>query len=311
MSVTPMIYYKHNNFIPSIHEIYKKDNDYRRAAIIALAIMAKCQESDIFTDALIIDKLNAVTIKGISGNLYTVYDLPKLCKLVVATQNQEKILLFFGNHDKFQTWKANTLNTKPTFDELKNNSKQLSKIAQEEVSNKEKAVKFNFNDFIQQNPDSIEARIKQAIDTLVSQSSENKVSRKKLRAEIKQYRQDIKEYYKILEYQNPTNYDDNITDEIAINNEVDKVIKTIDTKHHAIVTHKVEDAFSLIKDHQLENGLVATKTLKDEVHFIEIKVKYAMALESLVENLKTGIALEEKIKLINDVINENLVDKDV
>ncbi|SEA39226.1 hypothetical protein SAMN05660964_01478 [Thiothrix caldifontis] len=310
-----MIYYKHNGFIHSIHKLYQKDGDYRRAAMVALAIMAKSQESDVFNDALIIDKLNTVTIQGISGKLYNVYDLPKSCRLVVAIQDQEKILLFVGNHDTFQTWKADTLKAKFAFSELKKNSKQLSKIAQEETSNEEtlseEAVEFNFDDFIKQNPDSVEAKIKQAIDTLISQSSENKVSRKNLRNAIKQYRQDIKEYYSLLEHQNPTSYDNDIPDEMTVNAEVDKVITTIDTKHHAIVTHKVEDAFSLIKAHQLENGLVATKTLKDEVDFIEIKVKYAIALESLVENIKAGISLEEKTKLINDVINENLIDKEV
>lgn len=311
MSVTPMIYYKHNNFIRSIHELYQKDGDYRRAAMVALAIMAKSQENDIFNDALIIDKLNVVTIQSISGKLYTIYDLPKSCRLVVAMQDQEKILLFVGNHDTFQTWKADTLKAKFAFGELKKNSKQLSKIAQEEVSSEEEAVEFNFDDFIKQNPDSVEAKIKQAIDTLISQSSENKVSRKNLRNAIKQYRQDIKEYYSLLEHQNPTSYDNDIPDEMTVNAEIGKVITTIDTKHHAIVTHKVEDAFSLIKAHQLENGLAATKTLKDEVDFIEIKVKYAIALESLVENIKTGIALEEKTKLINDIINENLVNEEI
>lgn len=311
-----MIYYKHNGFIHSIHKLYQKDGDYRRAAMVALAIMAKSQESDVFNDALIIDKLNTVTIQGISGKLYNVYDLPKSCRLVIAIQDQEKILLFVGNHDTFQTWKADTLKAKFAFGELKKNSKQLSKIAQEEASSEEilseeEALEFNFDDFIKQNPDSVEAKIKQAIDALISQSSENKVSRKNIRNAIKQYRQDIKEYYSLLEHKNPTSYDDDVLDEIAVNAEVDKVITTIDTKHHAIVTHKVEDAFSLIKAHQLENGLAATKTLKDEVDFIEIKVKYAIALESLVENIKTGIALEEKTKRINDVINENLVNEEI
>lgn len=306
-----MIYYKHNGFIHSIHKLYQKDGDYRRAAMVALAIMAKSQESDVFNDSLIIDKLNTVTVQGISGKLYNVYDLPKSCRLVVAIQDQEKILLFVGNHDTFQTWKADTLKAKFTFSEIKKNSKQLSTIAQEETSSEEETVAFNFDDFIKQNPDSVEAKIKQAIDTLISQSSENKVSRKNLRNAIKQYRQDIKEYYSLLEHKSPTSYDDDLPDEIAANAEVDKVITTIDTKHHAIVTHKVEDAFSLIKAHQLENGLAATKTLKDEVDFIEIKVKYAIALESLIENIKTGIALEEKTKRINDVINENLVNEEI
>lgn len=311
-----MIYYKHNGFIHSIHKLYQKDGDYRRAAMVALAIMAKSQESDVFNDTLIIDKLNTVTIQGISGKLYNVYDLPKSCRLVVAIQDQEKILLFVGNHDTFQTWKADTLKAKLTFNELKNNSKQLSKITQEEVSSEEtlseeETAEFNFDDFIKQNPDSVEAKIKQAIDTLISQSSENKISRKNLRNAIKQYRQDIKEYYSLLEHKIPTSYDDDLPDEIVANAEVDKVITAIDTKHHAIVTHKVEDAFSLIKAHQLENGLAATKTLKDEVDFIQIKVKYAIALESLVENIKTGIALEEKTKRINDVINENPVNEEI
>lgn len=311
-----MIYYKHNGFIHSIHKLYQKDGDYRRAAMVALAIMAKSQESDVFNDTLIIDKLNTVTIQGISGKLYNVYDLPKSCRLVVAIQDQEKILLFVGNHDTFQTWKADTLKAKLTFNELKNNSKQLSKITQEEVSSEEtlseeETAEFNFDDFIKQNPDSVEAKIKQAIDTLISQSSENKISRKNLRNAIKQYRQDIKEYYSLLEHKSPTSYDDDLPNETAANTEVDKVITTIDTKHHAIVTHKVEDAFSLIKANQLENGLAATKTLKDEVDFIEIKVKYAIALESLVENMKTGIALEEKTKRINDVINENPVNEEI
>ncbi|WGZ94176.1 MAG: hypothetical protein QJT81_20725 [Candidatus Thiothrix putei] len=311
MSVTLMIYYKHNGFIHSIHKLYQKDGDYRRAAMVALAIMAKSQESDVFNDALIIDKLNTVTIQGISGKLYNVYDLPKSCRLVVAVQDQEKILLFVGNHDTFQTWKADTLKAKFAFSELKKNSKQLSKIAQEETLSEEETAEFNFDDFVKQNPDSVEAKIKQAIDTLISQSSENKVSRKNLRNAIKQYRQDIKEYYSLLEHKNPTSYDDDLPNEMTVNVEVDKVITTVDTKHHAVVTHKVEDAFSLIKARQLENGLIATKTLKDEVDFIEIKVKYAIALESLVENMKTGIALEEKTKRINDVINENPVNEEI
>ncbi len=311
-----MIYYKHNSFVRSVHELYQQDGDYRRSAMIALAIMAKSQESDIFNESTIIDKLKTAEIQGISGKLYEIYRLSKTCRFVVAKKNQEKILLFVGNHDAFQTWKADTLKAKLTFNELKDNSKQLSKITQEEASSaetlsEEETAEFNFDDFIKQNPDSVEAKIKQAIDTLISQSSENKISRKNLRNAIKQYRQDIKEYYSLLEHKSPTSYDDDLPNETAANTEVDKVITTIDTKHHAIVTHKVEDAFSLIKAHQLENGLAATKTLKDEVDFIEIKVKYAIALESLVENMKTGIALEEKTKRINDVINENLVNEEI
>ncbi len=303
-----MIYYKHKNFVRSVHELYQQDGDYRRSAMIALAIMAKSQESDVFNDSIILDKLNTVSVTSISGKLYQVYDLPKSCRLVVANQDQEKILLFAGDNKTFNEWKVSILQTKPTFDKIKHDSRQLSTIV--EVAVTEEESEFNFDDFIKHNPDSVEARIKQAIDTLISQSSENKISRKVLRKSIQEYRQDIKEYYSLLEHQSPTSYDADLRAEVAVTSEVDNVITTLETKHHVIVTNKVEDAFSLIKAHQLQSGLDATQKLKDEVEFVEMKVKYTMALESLFENMKTGIALSEKTKLINDVINENLVDKE-
>lgn len=313
-----MIYYKHNNFVPSVHELYQQDGDYRRSAMIALAIMAKSQESDIFNDSIIIDKLSKISSTSILGKhfksdeLYQVYDLPKSCRLVIAHQYQEKILLFVGDTKAFDKWKANTLQTKPTFDQIKHNSRQLSTIAVEATAiEADEDHEFNFDDFIKHNPDSVEAKIKQAIDALIIKSSENKVSRNQLRKSIQEYRQDIKEYYSILEHQSPTDYNSDLEDKKTVASEVEHVITTIETKHHVIVTNKVEDAFSLIKAHQLQSGLDATQKLKDEVEFVEMKVKYTMALESLVENMKTGIALSEKTKLINDVVNENLVFDDI
>lgn len=305
-----MIYYKHNNFVRSVHELYQQDGDYRRSAMIALAIMAKSQESDIFNDSLIIDKLNKVSATSISGKLYQVYDLPKSCRLVVANQDQEKILLFVGDTKAFNEWKAHILKEKPNFDKIKHDSRQLSTIAVE-VAATEENHEFNFDDFIKHNPDSVEAKIKQAIDALIIKSSENKASRKNLRKSIQEYRQDIKAYYSLLEHKSPTDYDANLDDETTVTSEVDNVITTLETKHHVIVTNKVEDAFSLIKAHQLQSGLDATQKLKDEVEFVEMKVKYTMALESLVDNMKTGIALSEKTKLISDVINENLAKDDI
>ncbi|WML89246.1 hypothetical protein RCF98_09695 [Thiothrix lacustris] len=310
MSVTPMIYYKHNNFVRSVHELYQQDGDYRRSAMIALAIMAKSQEGDIFNDSLIIDKLNKVSVTSISGKLYQVYDLQKSCRLVVATKDQEKILLFAGDTKKFNEWRASILKEKPTFEKTKQDSRQLSTITVE-MAAIEESDEFNFDDFIKNNPDSVEAKIKQAIDMLIIQSSNNKESRKKLRQSIQQYRQDIKEYYNLLEHQNSTDYDANLNDETTIISEIDKVITIIEKKHHTIVTNRVEDTFSFIKSHQLQSGLDATQKLKDEVEFVEIKVKYTMALENLVDNMKIGIALSEKTKLINDVVNENLVKDDI
>jgi hypothetical protein len=316
MSVTPMIYYKHNNFVRSVHELYQQDGDDRRSAMIALAIMAKSQESDIFKESSIMDKLKTAEIQGVSGKLYAIYRLSKSCRLIIANKNQENILLFAGNQKTFSEWKANTLQKKLTFDQIKQNSRQLSIIAVEvaatvQMAATEEEYEFNFDDFIKHNPDSVEAKIKQAIDTLIIKSSENKASRKNLRKSIQEYRQDIKEYYSLLEHQSPTNYDSTLNDEIAITSEVDNVITTLETKHHVIVTNKVEDAFSLIKSHQLQSGLDATQKLKDEVEFVEMKVKYTMALENLVDNMKIGIALSEKTKLINDVVNENLVKDDI
>lgn len=313
-----MIYYKHNDFVRSVHELYQQNGDNHRSAMIALAIMAKSQESDIFNDSLIIDKLNQITAKGISGNSYKIHLLSKLCYLVVAIQDKESIFLFAGNQKKFDGWVAKTIQDKPTFHEIKQNSRQLSTIAIETNKTIEAAAieadeepEFNFDDFLKHNPDSVEAKIKQAIDALIIKSSENKASRKNLRKSIQEYRQDIKTYYSLLEHQSPTNYDSTLNDEIAVTSEVDNVITTLETKHHVIVTNKVEDAFSLIKSHQFQSGLNATQKLKDEVEFVEMKVKYTMALESLVDNMKIGIALSEKTKLINDVINESLVDKEV
>ncbi len=305
-----MIYYKHNNFIRSVHEIYQQDGEDRRSAMIALAIMAKSQESDIFNESSIMDKLKTAEIQGISGKLYEIYRLSKTCRLVVAKKNQEKIFLFAGNQKKFSEWKIQTLKSKLTFDQIKHNSRQLSTTTVGVAAIK-KDHDFNFDNFIRNNPDSIEAKIKQAIDTLIIKSSENKASRKQLRQSIQQYRQDIKAYYDLLEHQSPMDYDASLDDKVAIRSEVDNVIRTIEKKHHVIVTNKVEDAFSLINAHQLKNGLDATRKLKDEVEFVEIKVKYTMALESLVDNMKIGIILSEKTKLINDVINENVINENV
>ena len=312
LSVTPMIYYKHNNFIRSVHELYKQDGDDRHSAMIALAIMAKSQENDIFNESTIMDKLKTAEIQGISGKSYAIYRLSKACRLVVAKKNQENIFLFAGNQKTFSEWKINTLKNKFTFDQIKHDSRQISttaikadKIA--EVAVIEEDCEFNFDDFIKNNPDSVEAKIKQAIDALIIKSSENKVSRNQLRKSIQEYRQDIKEYYRILEHQSPTDYNSGLEDKKTVASEVEHVITTIETKHHVIVTNKVEDAFSLIKAHQLQSGLDATQKLKDEVEFVEMKVKYTMALESLVENMKTGIALSEKTKLINDVINDKII----
>jgi hypothetical protein len=316
LSVTPMIYYKHNDFVRSVHELYQQDGDDRRSAMIALAIMAKSQESDIFNESSIMDKLKTAEIQGISGKLYAIYRLSKSCRLIIAKKNQENIFLFAGNQKIFSEWKANTLQKKLTFDQIKQNSRQLSTIAVEvaatvEMATTEEEYEFNFDDFIKHNPDSVEARIKQAIDVLIIKSSENKASRNQLRKSIQEYRQDIKAYYSLLEHQSPTDYDANLEDETTVASEINSVITTIETKHHVIVTNKVEDAFSLIKSHQLQGGLDATQKLKDEVEFVEMKVKYTMALESLVENMKTGIALSEKTKLINDVVNETLVNDDI
>jgi hypothetical protein len=309
-----MIYYKHNDFVRSVHELYQQNGDNHRSAMIALAIMAKSQESDIFNDSLIIDKLSQITAKGISGNSYKIYMLSKSCCLVVAIQNKESIFLFAGNQKKFDGWVAQTVLIKPTFDQIKHDSRQLSIIAVEANKTIEVAAikeDFDFDDFIKHNPDSIEAKIKQAIDTLIVKSSENKTSRNQLRKSIQEYRQDIKAYYSLLEHQCPTDYDANLEDETTVASEVNSVITTIEIKHHVIVTNKVEDAFSLIKAHQLQSGLDATQKLKDEVEFVEMKVKYTMALESLVENMKTGIALSEKTKLINNIINEELMSENI
>jgi hypothetical protein len=262
------------------------------------------------------DKLKTAEIQGISGKLYAIYRLSKSCRLIIAKKNQENIFLFAGNQKIFSEWKANTLQKKLTFDQIKQNSRQLSTIAVEvaatvEMATTEEEYEFNFDDFIKHNPDSVEARIKQAIDVLIIKSSENKASRNQLRKSIQEYRQDIKAYYSLLEHQSPTDYDANLEDETTVASEINSVITTIETKHHVIVTNKVEDAFSLIKSHQLQGGLDATQKLKDEVEFVEMKVKYTMALESLVENMKTGIALSEKTKLINDVVNETLVNDDI
>jgi len=311
-----MIYYKHNDFVRSVHELYQQNGDNHRSAMIALAIMAKSQESDIFNDSLIIDKLSQITAKGISGNSYKIYMLSKSCCLVVAIQDKESIFLFAGNQKKFDGWVAKTIQDKPTFDQIKHDSRQISTIAAPvdktvELAAIEKDCEFNFDDFIKNNPDSVEARIKQAIDSLIIQSSENKASRNQLRKSIQEYRQDIKAYYSLLEHQSPTDYDASLDDGASVTSEVDNVITTLETKHHVIVTNKVEDAFSLIKSHQLQSGLDATQKLKDEVEFVEMKVKYTMALESLVENMKTGIALSEKTKLINNVINEEFMSENI
>jgi hypothetical protein len=262
------------------------------------------------------DKLKTAEIQGISGKLYAIYRLSKSCRLIIAKKNQENIFLFAGNQKNFSEWKINTLKNKFTFDQIKHDSRQISTTTIKadktaEVAVIEEDYEFNFDDFIKHNPDSVEARIKQAIDALIIKSSENKASRNQLRKSIQEYRQDIKEYYSILEHQSPTDYNSSLDDKKTVASEVERVITTIETKHHVIVTNKVEDAFSLIKAHQLQSGLDATQKLKDEVEFVEMKVKYTMALESLVENMKTGIALSEKTKLINDVVNETLVNDDI
>lgn len=303
-----MNYYKHKDFIRSVHTLYNGSDKSRQAAILALAIMAKSQESDVFGQKLIFDRLSTLLLKKQASKNYYVYDL-KNFRLVIAKDNQDVFFLFAGNQITFDNW-YKTESTTIDLEKIRQASTPVSKVSPHPTETiTEKPVKpenlATLDSFIQDNPDSIEAKIKHAIDTLLGQSADNQLKVKQSREAIHQYRQAIRDYYALPDQQRTTETVAEFDSKDATQAEADATITSLEGQHKQLIINRVDDAFNLINARELHSSLGATQKLKDEVGFVELKIKYVMELESLLASLGTGIKISKKIEQINAVIHDD------
>ncbi len=293
-----MNYYKHKDFIRSVHTLYNGSDKSRQAAILALAIMAKSQESDVFGQKLIFDRLSTLLLKKQASKNYYVYDL-KNFRLVIAKDNQDVFFLFAGDQITFNTW-YKTESTTIDLEKIRQESMPISKVSPVKLENI-----ATLDSFIQDNPDSIEAKIKHAIDTLLGQSADNQLKIKQSREAIHQYRQAIRDYYALPDQQRTIETVAEFDSKDAMQAEADATITSIEGQHKQLIINRVDDAFNLINARELHSSLGATQKLKDEVGFVELKIKYVMELESLLASLGTGIKISKKIEQINAVIHDD------
>lgn len=99
-----MHYQTHPEFIPSLHNFYHKNGNYRKAANKVLAAWAKSQNQEIFSESNVFQGFN-LTHYGENRIQYCLkYDLYDSSRLVTQQHNNICTFLFVGTHSEVDEW---------------------------------------------------------------------------------------------------------------------------------------------------------------------------------------------------------------
>lgn len=97
-------YQAHADFMPSLHNFYLKNGNYRKAANKVLAAWAKSQNQHIFTDPQVFQGFN-LTNHGENRIQYCCkYDLYDASRLVTQQHAEVCTFLFVGTHQEVEEW---------------------------------------------------------------------------------------------------------------------------------------------------------------------------------------------------------------
>lgn len=273
-----MKYYKHPDFIKSLHTLYRKDDKYRQAAMRVLAILAKIQEQDVFSSNEIIHRINQTKNgeKRVSNCIK--YDLGSGCRLVTTKNNEEQIFLFAGTHDNTETWLNN------------HKRKTFSKI---DIKNKKDKIPILKN-LSKENiniPTDVHDVVESAFNNLLNESRANKYSISTRRNEIADIRENIRISMAELNNSKLTECDKNYNEQ----NEIKNTKNDISKYNCQNMMEYIQKTDKLVKENNIKDASKLVEPMESNIALLKLRLKYIQSLEMLISEMKSEITFREKL----------------
>ncbi|HPE62373.1 MAG TPA: hypothetical protein PLB10_18750 [Thiolinea sp.] len=281
-----MKYYKHPEFISSLHALHDKGGKYRKSADKVLAILAKMQEKSVFADKIIYGI--SLTKNGENRIQHCVkYDIGNGCRLVTVKSGSEQILLFSGTHEDTERWfkKNGKMRT----------SESVFQGEKDEILNTvvvDKAVMISSSN--------IESTIESLFFSLINESRKNKAGLLKRKENISKIRQDIKiaeAMVKESAEKNPEKVDIIPPSDSYNENDEISLAKNKVEKHDCVnILSNVKEIGQLTKEGRMANAIKIIVPAEQNLKLLRLRLEYIQNLESLVSERKSEMVLREKLK---------------